>query len=256
MYTSPSSRRAFLQATAAGFAGLIGCRGSDPVSPTLEAATVRTRPSPPTITPEVGLTTFGKIANGGFLYVPPTYRADVPAPLIVLLHGAGRRSNEWSDGPLGAVADDLGIVLAGYNSDGVTWDLLDRGGFGPDVRSLDEILSYVFARCRIDASRLALGGFSDGASYALSLGLANGDFFTHLLAFSPGLIQAPGTRGKPRIHITHGRSDGILPFENTESILVPRLIEAGYDVTFAPFDGPHTVTIPVCRGAFEWLATS
>jgi phospholipase/carboxylesterase len=36
---------------------------------------------------------------------------------------------------------------------------------------------------------VALGGFSDGASYALSLDLTNGDLFASLIAFSPGFIQ-------------------------------------------------------------------
>jgi len=31
-------------------------------------------------------------------------------------------------------------------------------------------------------------GFSDGASYALSVGITNGDLFTHVIAFSPGFV--------------------------------------------------------------------
>lgn len=34
-------------------------------------------------------------------------------------------------------------------------------------------------------------GFSDGASYALSLGLPNGNLFSHIVAFSPGFMRAP-----------------------------------------------------------------
>jgi predicted esterase len=40
-------------------------------------------------------------------------------------------------------------------------------------------------------------GFSDGASYALSLGLANGDLFTHVLGFSPGFMRVPRHVGRP-----------------------------------------------------------
>jgi predicted esterase len=36
---------------------------------------------------------------------------------------------------------------------------------------------------------LAVSGFSDGASYALSIGPANGDLFTHVMAFSPGFAD-------------------------------------------------------------------
>lgn len=37
----------------------------------------------------------------------------------------------------------------------------------------------------VDASRVCASGFSDGASYALTLGAANGQLFTHIAAFSP-----------------------------------------------------------------------
>src|SRR3712207_7974813 len=50
-------------------------------------------------------------------------------------------------------------------------------------------------------------GFSDGASYALSLGIPNGDLFTHLVAFSPGFAAPDGQRGHPRVFVGHGVDD-------------------------------------------------
>ena len=41
----------------------------------------------------------------------------------------------------------------------------------------------------IDPSRIAMAGFSDGASYSLSVGLANGDLFSAVFGFSPGLAR-------------------------------------------------------------------
>ena len=64
-------------------------------------------------------------------------------------------------------------------------------------RSSDRVvraLEQVFARHAVDAGHLAIGGFSDGASYALGLGLANGDFFRDVLAFSPGFVPPGGPR--------------------------------------------------------------
>ena len=52
----------------------------------------------------------------------------------------------------------------------------------------DEALVRVFATYPVDPTHLAISGFSDGASYALSLGLANADLFTHIVAFSPGFV--------------------------------------------------------------------
>ena len=75
----------------------------------------------------------------------------------------------------------------------LSWDLVTfpQYDFGPDVTALNEVLLYVFERYLIDPARITLGGFSDGASYALSLGTGNGDLFSHLVAYSPGFYDVP-----------------------------------------------------------------
>ena len=42
------------------------------------------------------------------------------------------------------------------------------GGYGPDVVFLDQALKQMFNRLPVDARRLAVTGFSEGASYVLS----------------------------------------------------------------------------------------
>ena len=128
-----------------------------------------------------------------------------------------------------------------------------NGFFGPDVSFIDQALAYTFAHAAIDAARLAIGGFSDGASYALSLGLMNGDLFTHVMAFSPGFIVVKRTVGRPTIFISHGTHDEILPIENTRQRLVPDLQRAGYALRYREFDGPHTVPPSIAREAFALI---
>src|SRR5205085_1473653 len=84
------------------------------------------------------------------------------------------------------------------------WDLL-AGGWGRDVAVLDAALAEVFGTCPV--SRTGFGGFSDGASYALSLGLGNGDLAEALIAFSPGFAAPSAAVGRPRVWISHGRAD-------------------------------------------------
>ena len=69
------------------------------------------------------------------------------------------------------------------------------------------MLAFTFDCVAIDARRVAIAGFSDGASYALSVGLANGDLFTHVIAYSPGTVAPPSLRGDPSLFITHGIRD-------------------------------------------------
>lgn len=103
-------------------------------------------------------------------------------------------------------------------------------------------MTELTARHPTDPARTAIGGFSDGASTALTVGLANPKLFGTILAYSPGMAFAP-SRYDPaqRIFIAHGRRDTILPFANTERNIVAGL-QARTKVTFRPFDGEHGMT--------------
>jgi len=148
--------------------------------------------------------------------------------LVLLLHGAGATAQHGLS-LLVSQADDVGLVLVALSSQGETWDVL-LGGYGPDVTRIDRALQQVFGRVAVDPAHLAVGGFSDGASYGLSLGLVNGDLFSEVLAFSPGFV-APGDRhGAPCLFISHGIDDRLLPIDACSRVLVPRLRRAGYRV--------------------------
>ncbi len=211
------------------------------------------RPGTPTEAAVPGLHPLG-LGNGtrdGFVYVPTTYRPDRPAPLAVLLHGAGgeaRRSVETWRG----IADDAGLVLLAPDSRAQTWDVI-RGGYGPDIAFLDAALARVFAACAVDAARVCACGFSDGASYALSIGIGNGELFTHIVAFSPGFASPPRQEGRPRLYVSHGTRDAVLPIERCSRRLVPQLQRGGYDVTYREFDGPHTVPPEIAAEAQAWF---
>ena len=123
-------------------------------------------------------------SRDGLVYVPESVSPGKAAPLVVHLHGAGGDARQMVP-LLEEQADARGLVLLAPDSRGRTWDVILRE-YGPDVAFLDRALEQVFARHAVDPKRLAIGGFSDGASYALSLGLINGTLFTHVLAFSPG----------------------------------------------------------------------
>ena len=87
----------------------------------------------------------------------------------------------------------------------------------------------------------------------MSLGLANGDFFTHVMAFSAGFIASAPRTGHPLIFMLHGTKDRVLPIDVTSRLFVPLLRSAGYTVHYLEFDGPHSVPRPIAREAFEWL---
>lgn len=188
-------------------------------------------------------------SRDGFIRVPMGYRAEVVAPLVLLLHGAGGSAQDWR----GAfpIFDELGLIMLAVDSRAASWDVL-YGGFGPDVRFTDSALARTFERCSVDASRLAIAGFSDGASYALSLGLTNGDLFTHVLGFSPGFVSTDGQRGKPPVFLSHGSSDAVLPVSFTRD-LASILEGQGHRVVYEEFDGGHVLPYAVARQGFRWV---
>ena len=205
-------------------------------------------------TSPVGLRPLGFDApREGYLYVPAAYRLGRPAPLVVVLHGAGEDARDGL-ALLRGQADGGGLILLAPGSRGPTWDAIaSRGRYGPDLATIDRALEQTFSRYAVDPARLALGGYSDGATYALSLGLANGDLFTHVLAFSPGFLAPVGQTGSPRLFLSHGTRDGWLPIDVCSRRIVPRLKRAGYDVRYREFDGGHVVPPEIGNEAVDWL---
>jgi predicted esterase len=186
------------------------------------------------------------------VYVPPTYTPDRPAPLAVMLHGAGGDAQHGLS-LLRPVADAADIILLAPYSRRGTWDIIAEERFGPDVLFINQALEQVVQQYRIDTRKLALGGFSDGASYALSLGLINGELFTHILAFSPGFYYTPNASGRPKVYISHGVHDHILPIEPCSRRMVPRLKKSGYEVFYHEFDGEHILPDFVQRETTGWF---
>ncbi len=190
-------------------------------------------------------------ARDGLLYVPKGYSSSNFAPLILMLHGAGGDA-EGALNILQKLADPVGAILLAVDSRSSTWDMI-RSQYGPDIAFIDRALAQTFSRYAIDNRRIAIAGFSDGASYALSVGITNGDLFTHVLAFSPGFMAPADQIGSPRLFISHGQRDNVLPIERCSRRIVPRLQQASYEVLYQEFDGSHTVPRAIARLALEWL---
>lgn len=246
------TRRRFLAASA--LAGVVaGCAARVPV-PDDAAAVLDARPAegPGRSLPPPGTAPLGLVADGDpLLHVPEGLAAERPVPLVVALHGAGGDAAAGL-APLRTLAGERGLLLLAPSSRGPTWDAV-RDGYGADADLLDRALDRVFATVRVDAERVAVSGFSDGASYALGLGLANGALFRRVVAFSPGFVPRGPRAGRPAVFVSHGDADAVLPVARTSRRIVPALQEDGYDVTYREFAGPHTVPPEVAREAVDWL---
>jgi phospholipase/carboxylesterase len=203
------------------------------------------------VTPGEQPLSLGNDGRDGLLYVPAGYAAATPAPLVLMLHGA-TGSARGALRPFRDLADGAGLVLLAPESRGTTWDAI-RGEYGVDIAFIDRALAQVFQRVAIDPARLTIEGFSDGATYALGVGLTNGDLFQHVIAFSPGFVLPIDAHARPHVFISHGTHDQILPIDQCSRRIVPQLQRAKYDVHYQEFDGPHAVPPEIAKGAVNWM---
>jgi len=223
-----------------------GDNGGDEPSSRLTA-----RPGNPTKAVQKGFTSLGlDPLRDGFIFVPQCYDPVTPIPLAVALHGSNSSSAFWVQYESRAEAHCFAILAP--DSRAGTWDLAE-GRLGPDIAFIDRALEHIFDRVNVDPLLIVLLGFSDGASYAISIGVSNGDLFNHLIGHSTGFfIPFEPVVGKPGIYISHGSQDPILPVTTTRDLIVPNFEQGGYEVRYEEFDGGHTIPEAIAEGALDW----
>lgn len=174
-----------------------------------------------------------------------------PLPLIVALHGAGGAAQHALE-MFGRQARDAGVAIVATESAAGTWDGL-QGPFGPDRDAIDRALAALFEQVPVDPAHICLAGFSDGASYALGLGLANGDLFTHVVAIAPGFLPPTEAVGGPAIFVAHGTEDAIFPIDRCSRRIVADLEARGLEVRYTEYDGGHHPPPAIREAAVDWF---
>jgi predicted esterase len=236
------TRRTALKTMALGAAGLaLPCcdssvTGATPREPRLDA-----RPGSPVETGPTGTSAFAVPPSTAVIHVPESVARDTPAALLVFLHGASRTVDVFMDAHRPG-ADAAGVIVLAPYSASSTWDAI-RGTFSTDVSILEAALDWTFRRWTIDPDRIVMSGFSDGGTYSLGIGRANGDLVSRVVAYSPGRLLDVAAVGRPPVLITHGTADNVLPISASRGI-VRELREDGYEVDFREFDGGHVVRQP------------
>ena len=190
------------------------------------------------------------LAGGAYAYLPKGLTG-APVPVLVALHGAGGQASTMLES-YRADADTYGFILVLPQSKGPTWDMIvdlqSRLGaemkvqprYGRDLKALDAALADLFARVAVDPARVGIMGFSDGATYAVSVGTANPLLFHTIIAYSPGPAFPTKFDPTQRIFISHAEEDPVLPYSVTRG-LVTKLRVKKMPLMFVPFRGGHEV---------------
>jgi phospholipase/carboxylesterase len=187
-----------------------------------------------------GLLTISNGRTQGFLVLPEALDAERSYPLITVLHGAGRQDEllvrVYRDEP--ARRQALFFIP---RSTAPTWDLL-LGEDRPDLDFLEHAYAEIYRRVAVDPARQALIGYSDGASYALAIGLSNPRVFCAIMGWAAGFVVFDPNRirpgdPRPRILLEHGTHDPVFPFEQVALRNCAILRRLGYEVELRVDEG-------------------
>jgi len=127
-------------------------------------------------------------------------------------------------------------------------------GCGAMVR---EVMDYARTEFEIPLSKIVIGGFSQGAMVTTDVALTLEEPVGGLIVWSGTLIcedkwqSLAGSQSFP-VYQSHGTLDPILPFDLAVD-LGTMLSDAGVDIEFTEFEGPHTISISAMKGAMKMV---
>ncbi len=224
------------------------------VSPLLSPV-ILTRVTAATGTTVIGSSVpYSSQSQEAFMYVPTGYKASVPSAFMLVFHP--ENSTAFAGIQLfQAHADAANIILLSVDSYGTTWDYLVNENFGLDVQFTSDALAAAFKVVNVDAARVAVGGFSDGGTYALTVGRTNGDLFSHVIAFSPSEMLPYTTKGSPKFFISQGLNDTFDDPVDSGRFITSNLIAAGYTVDYVEFNGAHEIPDAIVVQGMAFLTT-
>lgn len=204
-----------------------------------------------------------------------------PGPVVVLMHGFGAPGTDLVslaqvlEAPPGTrFVFPQGPLELGAGFGGRAWWMIDiialetamaSGTFRDLSRQVPDGLTE--AREKVESclaaieleltpTRLALGGFSQGAMLATDVALHSERDIALLVLFSGTVIAEPiwasvvARRQGLQVVQSHGLSDPILPYQGAERLRA-LLEEGGLRVRFVPFQGGHEIPASAVQASSE-----
>lgn len=187
-------------------------------------------------------------------------------PALFLMHGIGSNEQNMLQMVKGLEDEFFIFSIRGHLSQPPGYAYFTIQGYGKPHREvfdegisrLTSFIDYALEEYPVDASRLFLFGFSQGAILSMTLGLTLGDRIKGIVALSgyiPAFVKEEYTI-KPvddlSIFISHGEMDQVLPFDwgkaNNEYFR-----ELGADVTFKTYQEGHTVSLKNHHDFINWI---
>lgn len=203
-------------------------------------------------------------AGGSMSYVafaPASYDPRTALPLVIALHGAGDKSDNYFAAIWQGTAASKGLLVVTPEAStpagpGFTWS-------GSDANLILDVVDD-FERCySVDPKRRLINGFSAGGIMAYLIGIEAADQFAGVMIASSDFDSAQALAGKkllpapwkiPVAH-THGVTDMNFPIAYARKGR-DELLAAGHVVHWHEFDGGHTTTAAFAATMYDDLAAS
>lgn len=233
------------------------CFGRDELQRRAREALLRPRPLP-----KPGV--IRRRGHAAHVLTPKGLRRGDPMPLLLVLHGAGRTEEGLKRMVLqySKVASRKRCIIIVPSSLSSTWDLMQymkQGTASKDTHFLASILDDMGRDYYIDNERIGVLGFSDGASYAITLAVNNAEVFQSAMAWSAGYYHdesgyshPPSTR-RPTILHGHGQVDTLFDFWKIALPMRQRLRSSGYAVkSYTKKAAGHGTPPEFVEAAIDW----
>jgi poly(3-hydroxybutyrate) depolymerase len=189
------------------------------------------------------------------LFIPESYNASKPTPLLVALHGMGGDENSmfdsYANGLLKREAERNGfLVVCPKGRDSAS---MYRGSAEQDVL---DVMADVRRSYRVDAARIYLMGHSMGAYGTWSLAMDHPDIFAALGPISGGGMASGMVKIRhiPQ-YVVHGDDDRTVPVSQSRT-MVEAGKKAGAEIVYVEVPGgSHTsVAAPAFAAMLDFFA--
>jgi enterochelin esterase-like enzyme len=183
------------------------------------------------------------------VYLPACFRETTgqTLPVLILLHGLQATDQQWVDLGIGAVADRL--ITSGEAPPFLVVLPWERRGLEFETAVADFLLPHIQATYHgsTDRSRVAIGGLSRGAGWALRIGLKRPTLFGSIGLHSPAVlspdlyylpewIDSTSEDVRPRMWIDIGDQDSL---RTSVFELTNLLDDQGYEYEWSDGPGDH-----------------
>ncbi len=159
------------------------------------------------------------------LYVPSTYDADSPTPLLFNFHGRGSNSSEqmFYGGFINESEENGFLIVHPQGTegpDGVTFWNADFGAEVDDIGFTAALLDQLSAQYNVDSTRVYSTGMSNGGYMSYSLACAMSEKFAAIASvtgtMTTGLPDDCNTLREVPVMQIHGTADGVVPYEGSQ----------------------------------------